>query len=305
MFLRHSSVVVAAIVLGAVQTMTACGDNFSPGPVAVFTVILENHDYDEIVGSPNAPFVNALIERGALATNYYDTQHPSMGNYLHLISGDNQNPGGITVGPKDPPYFPSAAQNLGQQLDTAGISWRAYMESMVTPCNFANNGLYAVRHNPFVYFKNMQDNQTHCEQTNVDFTEFGADVESRKYQYMWITPNLRSDGHDPVDDPAGTLKNSDEWVAQEVTRIMNTPAYQDGGVLFLTWDEGAGHNGRVESHHVPMIVVSPRLKSTGVRTDVRMNHSSYLATIEDLLGLPRLPTVASAPSMIDLFKTND
>src|SRR4051812_37006276 len=37
---------------------------------AIFTIVLENHDYAEIVGSSNAPYINSLINQYGLATNY-------------------------------------------------------------------------------------------------------------------------------------------------------------------------------------------------------------------------------------------
>src|SRR5512135_2884511 len=47
----------------------------------IFTIVLENHDYAEIVGSSNAPYINSLIAQGGLATKYKDTAHPSLPNY--------------------------------------------------------------------------------------------------------------------------------------------------------------------------------------------------------------------------------
>src|SRR5690242_11662199 len=95
----------------------------------IFTIVLENHDYAEIVGSSNAPYINSLIAMGALATNYKDTAHPSLPNYLHMISGDNQYPGVVDIGPNQFPYFPADKPNLGTQLEAAGIKWRSYQES--------------------------------------------------------------------------------------------------------------------------------------------------------------------------------
>src|SRR6185295_9167062 len=67
------------------------------GDATIYTIVLENHDYNEIVGSSNAPYINSLIAQGGLATKYKDTIHPSLGNYLYMISGDNQYPGGFDV----------------------------------------------------------------------------------------------------------------------------------------------------------------------------------------------------------------
>src|SRR5665647_1392048 len=75
------------------QDTSTTGDAPIASARTVFTIVLENHDYNEIVGSANAPYINSLIAQGALATNYDDTIHPSLGNYLYMISGANQYPG--------------------------------------------------------------------------------------------------------------------------------------------------------------------------------------------------------------------
>src|SRR5438552_616488 len=77
----------------------------SNAKATIFTIVLENHDYAEIVGSSNAPYINSLIAMGGLATNYKDTNHPSLPNYLHMISGADQYPGFIDVDPTSGPYF--------------------------------------------------------------------------------------------------------------------------------------------------------------------------------------------------------
>ena len=54
----------------------------------VVWIFFENHSYDEIVGSADAPFMNrALIPRCGLATNYRDLTHPSVPNYIAATSG--------------------------------------------------------------------------------------------------------------------------------------------------------------------------------------------------------------------------
>jgi len=162
----------------------------------IFTIVLENHDYSEIVGSSNAPYINSLIAQGALATNYKDTAHPSLPNYLHMISGDNQYPGVVDIGPNQFPYFPAMKDNLGTQLEAAGIKWRSYQESMGQPCQLTDSGDFATKHDPFLYFTDMQKGANNlCAQTNVDYSTFEADLATNEYDYMWITPNLDNDGH--------------------------------------------------------------------------------------------------------------
>jgi phosphatidylinositol-3-phosphatase len=265
----------------------------------IFTIVLENHDYAEIVASANAPYINSLIAMGALATNYKDTNHPSLPNYLHMISGDDQYPGFIDIGPNQAPYFPAMKDNLGTQLEAAHVPWRSYQESMGSPCVLADSGDYATKHDPFLYFTDMQA-QALCAQHNVDYGQFAADLAANTYKYMWITPNLTDDGHNPTTDPVAALRTCDTWLSTEVPKILASDGFRNGGVLFITWDEAEGRNND-DKDKIPMIIVSPRVKQAGMTSATAYTHSSYLATIEDMLSLPRLATVTTAPAMMEFL----
>ncbi|MFT3693739.1 MAG: alkaline phosphatase family protein [Kofleriaceae bacterium] len=282
------------------------GSNGSNGSntdhLTVFTIILENHDYKEIVGSANAPYINSLIAQGALATNYKDTNHPSLPNYLHMISGADQYPGVIDVNPTQSSYFPANQPNLGTQLEAANIPWRSYQESMGTPCKLTASGPYAPKHDPFLYFVDQQSGANNlCANTNVDYTNFAADLAAGTYRYMWITPNLTDDGHDPSTNPTMALTTSDNWLKTEVPKILASDAYQHGGILFITWDESEGRNGD-DPDLIPMIVLANNLPHPGKTDNTAYTHSSYLATVEDLFSLPRLATVTSTPSLMPLMQ---
>lgn len=280
----------------------APADAASTTPPIIFTIMLENHDYAEIVGSPNAPYINYLIAQYGLATNYDDTIHPSLGNYLHMISGDNQYPGIIDIGPKQAPYFPAKKDHLGTQLEAAGIKWRAYAESMGSPCKLTDSGTYAPRHVPFLYFDDIQNGAGGlCSQRIVDYSNFALDLAGGNYRYMWITPNLVSDGHDPANEPVSGLIASDNWLKAEVPKILDSSGYKNGGILLITWDEAEGRNGD-DPDKIPMIVISERVKTPGMKLDTHFTHAAYLATVEDLLGLPRLPTVTNAPNLLGFLQ---
>jgi hypothetical protein len=268
------------------------------GHLTVFTIVLENHDYAEIVGSSDAPYINSLIAGNALATNYKDTNHPSLPNYLHMISGADQYPGFLDVGPNQWPYFPAAQPNLGTQLQAAGIKWRSYQESMGTPCNLTDSGNYATKHDPFLYFMDMQTGP--CADTNVDYSNFAADLATNTYRYMWITPNLLSDGHDPSTDPAAAMQVSDHWLSVEIPKILASDAYNQGGIIFLTWDEAEGRNGH-DPNQIPMIVISKLVKTPGMTSATSFDHGAYLATVEDLFALPRLATVTASPNLMEFL----
>ena len=297
---------------GASGTSGTSGSSGGTKPkVTIFTIVMENHDYAEIVGSSNAPYFNSLIANYGLATNYMDSGvHPSLPNYLTMISGDPQYGGGMDLLPTDAP-FAVMADNLGTQLEAAKIPWRSYQETAGAPCQLTGvsgpKGNYAPKHDPFLYFDDMQTTTPGlCAKANVDFSGFAADLAAGTYRYMWITPNLTDDGHDPSSNSADFvkgLKQSDAWAKTTIDQIMASAVYKANGIIFLTWDEAEGRTaGAQAKDRVPMIVISPNIKSKGFTSATAYSHKSYLATIEDLFKLPRLATVKTEPSMLEFFK---
>jgi hypothetical protein len=281
---------------------TGAGGSGSGGFGTIFTILLENHDYDQVVASPDAPYINSLIGSYGLATSYLDSgSHPSLLNYLYLISGDTQFPfkQGVDVGPTTFP-FPKDADNLGNQMELAGIHWRSYQENMGTNCNLDGDGVYEPKHNPFLYFKNIQKNAAVCDKTNVDYSQFPSDLAGGTYQYMWITPNMTNNGHNPTGDPVAAIKQADLWLSTEIPKILASQAYQNNGVLFITWDEGTGTFGTTD--HVAMIVISPKLKSAGMKVGTKLSHAGYLSTVEEIFGLPKLGDAITAPTLMEFFK---
>ncbi|MGH7285722.1 MAG: alkaline phosphatase family protein, partial [Polyangiaceae bacterium] len=150
----------------------------------IFTIVLENHDYNEVVGDKtDAPFINSLIDTYGLATNYMDSgTHPSLPNYLTMMSGDPQYFGLIDLDPTSSP-FPVASDNLGNQMTGAGIKWRAYAEGMGTACNLTGAGSYAPKHDPFLYFSDVQSGD--CADTNVDYSAFATDLAAGTTKFMY------------------------------------------------------------------------------------------------------------------------
>lgn len=272
-----------------------------PDQLTVFTIVLENQDYAEVVGSANAPYLNSLIAQGTLATQYRDTNHPSLPNYLHMISGADQYPGFLDIGPQQFPYFPANQPNLGSQLDAANIPWRSYQESMPAPCTLIDSGMFAPRHDPFLYFADQQMDAAHCADKNVDYAQLATDLAANTYRYLWITPNLVNDGHDPQLDPVTGLHQCDAWLATEIPKLMASEAYQHGGIIFITWDEAEGRNND-DKDLIPMIVLTKGMPHPGTEVASAFDHGSYLATIEDLFHLPRLATVAATPNLMPMFQ---
>ncbi len=120
----------------------------SPAFSHIFTIVLENKEYTTIIGKSDTPYLNSLVSIYGLATQYYAIGHPSLPNYMALTGGSTF---GIT---SDCTTCFQHAQNLADQIEASGRSWKAYMENMPSPCYIGDSpdGLYVQKHNPFLYY---------------------------------------------------------------------------------------------------------------------------------------------------------
>lgn len=250
----------------------------------VFTIVMENHSASQIYGNPNCPYMNDIVARYGKAANYRGDVHPSLPNYLLMTSGSTQGVG------DDHYHLIGGTDNVFAQMDAAGIAWRAYSESMPSPCATGDTLLYASRHNPAVYYDSVV-NSGSCQDKVVDLSTLWTDLAANSVRYAWITPNLRDDMHDA---PPAT---ADAWLQQVVPQIQASPGYQGGGVIFILWDEGDETGSASDPTLLPAIVVSERLTSTPLADFTPYDHRSYLASVQDLLGLPRLATTDGVASM--------
>jgi acid phosphatase len=256
----------------------------------IFTIVFENKDESTVYGSQ---YFTQLAQQNGRASAYVIGTHPSLPNYIVMTSGqtngiaDDSDPAAHTIAGPD---------NLGSQLEAAHVPWRAYGENMGSPCNVTSSGSYAAKHMPFAYYTDLTNNTAVCNDRLVDFEQnFERDLASNQYRYMWITPNMCNDMHDcPVS--AG-----EQWLQRVLPMIMNSEGYRNNGAIFILWDEGGGPFGIPSGQaNVAGIVISP-LTPPGTVSAVRYDHTSYLATVEDILGLPRLSTTANATPMSDFF----
>jgi phospholipase C len=267
----------------------------------VFTIVMENHSAGQIFGSSDAPFINQLAKQNAIAHGYHDSYiHPSEPNYIWMVSGENF--GILDDNDPGPSNHIASTSHLADQIEAAGQTWKTYQESMGEPCRLTSSGRYGAKHNPFIYFDDINGwdgksvHQTQrCLDHVVDYSQFGVDLAAGKLpKYVFITPDIIDDMHD------GSIKQGDDWLAREVPKILSSDAFNNGGVLFLTWDEGGGI---LPTDDPPMIVISPHAKP-GFVSKTSFDESSFLKTVEKILGLEQLPCsdkAESVQSMDELF----
>lgn len=252
---------------------------------------MENEAETAIIGNPAAPYLNTLARGGALATRYFAITHPSLPNYLALVGGSTF---GVSSDCGPGPGCSATSPGLADQLQAAGISWKAYMQSMPKNCDQAPSANYAVKHDPFVYFRSVVTSM--CANV-VPATQLTTDLANGALpRFAWLSPNLCNDMHDC------SVRTGDSYLAGIVPQILR--ALGSNGVLFVTFDEGTtdagGGQAGAAGGQVALIAAGPAI-AQGVRSQTPYDHYSLLRTIEDAWGLPPLRSAAGAAPMTDLF----
>jgi phosphatidylinositol-3-phosphatase len=244
----------------------------------IFVIVMENREYGDIIGSPDASYVNGLAAKYGLATSSYGITHPSLPNYLALLGGDTF---GIQ---SDCTTCYVQAPNLVDELIAGHRTWGAYMESMPGPCFVGDRYPYAQKHNPFVYFDDIRSNPDRCRQV-MPLAPLEAQLAADQVpDFVWITPNLCSDMHDC------STAQGDSWLSGWVPRILASSDWKNGGVLFITFDEGTSNDGCCRfagGGHIVTLVISP-LGKPHYQSSIPVDHYSLLRTITEAWGLPDL-----------------
>jgi len=248
---------------------------------------------------------------------------------------------------------PTVGKTIADQLDARGMSWKSYEESLpMGGADGVNNAdgvfsnlstftadeqaqgatnanvvsLYAVKHNPFAYFRSIQESSEQMEKL-VAFDGIGGlygDLQSGKVpNFSFIAPNQCNDQHgrgnagpfcnfDPNDNgtqvglnPA-LIAQGDVAVEKLVTAIKASPAWHDGNnAIVITWDED-DYSVSPTTNKV-VTIVDTNHGPHGKTSKTFYTHFSLLKTLEAGFGLPCLNHAcdASAKVMSDLFGDGD
>jgi hypothetical protein len=275
----------------------------------VFMVYLENKGYSDIVGSPNAPYINSLINTYGVGSNYYALTHPSDPNYYPILGGSdfgtNYN---CAANCFDQP-------NLADSIEAAKKTWAGYMQG---------GGGYSSPTDrlPFLAFSDIYNNPSRVASHLFDLTQMAHDLQSPSTapNFVWFA----ADDHTNMEGPTDTLDGiiqwavsqllppllgghqynvaaGDKWLQDTLPIIMNSATWQDPtqkSAIVVTFDEDYNNlslgNGNQGNHIVTIVIPSPAAVSpTGMRgghfvAKDHNNHYSLLRTIELALGLSPL-----------------
>ncbi|KAI3336293.1 acid phosphatase [Xylariaceae sp. AK1471] len=242
---------------------------------------LENTDYEMAINDPN---LNWLAKKGITLSSYHAVTHPSQPNYVASIGGDYLG--------MDNDDFSQVDKNVSTVIDLLedkGISWGHYQEDMpfsgfegiawVNHTSGAND--YVRKHNPAI---NFNANSGRLDRLSLikNLTMFQEDLKHKKLpQWMFITPNMTSDGHDTTVTVAGT------WTRTFLEPLLNDKRFMQNTLVLITFDENETYTAQNRVLGILLGDVVPR-HLVGTTDNHYYNHYSEISTAAANWGLHTL-----------------
>ncbi|MCW3016932.1 MAG: phosphoesterase, partial [Solirubrobacterales bacterium] len=247
----------------------------------VWLISLTGQRYEEAWG-PKAvePYLaTQLRAQGTLLPRSFAVAHGSVANGVALLSGQGPNPATqadcTTASPVQPGtidasddlgqakgtgcIYPATVSTLPDQLTGAGLTWKAYVQSIASPdpaqpqtCRHPEAGApdpfgaprpgdpYLTARNPFVFFATIVGDPV-CGSNVVGLDRLAPDLATRDDTpaFSYIVPDACHDGRaTPCAEgaPAG-LAATAPWLKGVVDQITATDAYKDSGLIVITFDQ--------------------------------------------------------------------
>jgi phospholipase C len=277
----------------AATLLSGCGSSPAPTRPAVpafrhvVVIVFENKERPEIFGSNDAPTFNALGRRYAKLVGYRGVTHPSLPNYIALVSGSTQ---GITENCTD---CVVDARNLADTLVAAKKTWKTYAEGLPEPG--WTGGLkrrYAKKHNPFLYFRSVVSKPAQRNRV-VPLAELRADLDAgRLPDFALIVPDLCSSMHDC------SVATGDKWLGRVAKPLLDSPELARS-VIFVVFDEGDSDIGG--GGEIAALALGPAVRPGSTYASL-VSHYGLLRTIEDGWGLPKLGASAREQPITGIWR---
>jgi hypothetical protein len=279
----------------------------------VFVIAMENHDKDQIVGNTDdAPYLNdTLIAKYASASSFIDQLPlvtPSEPHYVWMEAGTNEFDDHVFDSDAPPSASNSTAsrEHLVTQIRDAehDLSWLSYQEGLseeTGACPIEASDHYAPKHDPFVFFQDVAGSlpsktNEYCAAHHRPLEALAHDIETGDVaSYNFIVPDQCHDMHGQWGCFApNELRAGDAWLEDHLPALIRF-VMDNSGVIFIVWDEGD------QTATMPFVAVGPGVKP-GYVSPVEFTHSSLLKSVELILGLQVLDSVAEANDFADLFE---
>ena len=246
----------------------------------VVVVVMENKERGQVLGNPSAPAFNAFARQGAVLRGYRGVTHPSLPNYLALVSGSTH---GIS---SDCTSCTVAGRSLADTLEAKKLTWKAYAEGLPRAgWTGPYSGRYAKKHVPFLYFRRVLSSPARLRRI-VPLSQLARDrAAGHLPNFALVVPDLCHDMHDC------SVATGDAWLKRFLPPLLKVP----GTAVFVVFDESdTGDPG------VPALALGPLVRARSYFTGAT-SHYGLLRTIEEGFGLPLLGQSAHATPVTGIW----
>jgi PKD repeat protein len=318
------TLIILATTLGVVGVSQIVNQAGAAGNVSgtyfdhVVIIVMEEHGMKDICAqnpppcssSNGDPYIAGLANTYGIATRYLGVSHFSQADYIALL-------GGGTYGCVSYPCQPSSHANLVDRLETAGLSWKGYMENqtVASGCDTNYNQPYTPEHNPFVFFTDITSSAARCSKlvlanpsscSSTDCTLISDLNSASAPSFMWLTPNNCNNMHGYPGGCASSISTGDNYLTSLVPNILGSQTFKTKrSALFLVFDEGNSYcplNGSSEDC-IYAVWAGHGVKTSFVTSNL-YNHYSFTRTIEENWKLTNLGSNdSSATPMTEFFTT--
>lgn len=263
-----------------------------PNFTHIVIIIFENKEFGTVIGNNQMIYFNLLASSYTLLTEHYAVTHPSLPNYLSLVSGDTF---GITDNCEDC-YINFLS--LPDLIEQSGRTWKTYQDDMPEPCFSGSTLRYVQKHNPFMYFDSIRLNPERCNRSVVPLTQLDEDIAANALpNFIFITPDICYSAHDCE------LELADGWLKENVQKLyLALEATKEPYLIILTWDEGQGTHSccglpELAGGRVATVLISPQVRQS-FQDHTPYTHYSILKTISEAWALPFLGHAADVNTAI-------
>jgi hypothetical protein len=276
--------VTLLLVCGVLACPAATSAVSIPAFEHVVVIVFENKESSRVLGNRAAPTFHAYARRYASLARYYGVTHPSLPNYLALVSGSTH---GIT---SDCTSCVASGRSIADTIEASGRTWKTYAEGLPSPGYLGSfSGRYAKKHDPFAYFPDVANNPERRAQI-VPLTRLTTDLRAGELpNFSLVVPDLCHSMHDC------SVRVGDTWLGRHAAPFLSLP----NSVVFVVFDEGSTRL-RGGGHTVGLALgaaVRPGSRFTRVT-----GHYGLLRTIEQAWGLPLLGRSASATPITGIWR---
>ncbi|KAG0703089.1 phosphoesterase family-domain-containing protein [Suillus ampliporus] len=282
--------------VGAANTTLTNTPNV-PGKVfdRFIQIWLENTDF---ASAASQGVFQTLAAQGITLTGYHGVTHPSEPNYLAVAGGDFW---GLASDSME--NIPANMSTIVDLLDQKNISWSSYQENMPTDgyqlYNYTNQAdgytYYVRKHNPLIIYDSVATIPSRTARIR-NFNDFAVDVGNNSLsQWIFVTPNLRNDGHDT------DVAYAASWLTYWLLPLLSDPNFNTARTLILlTFDENETYTIENQVYSVLLGGVIPQnLKNT---TDTTFyTHYSTLSTVENNWDLGNLGRQDTNKTVANVF----